>query len=320
MTSEENSLGLYKKTPVKETVSVIGVPFEEGSGAEGLKDAPAYLRRLGLVDALRKAGIDTKDSEDALFEHSQSKDKTALKNAAIAMALSAADKVAGEIKAGNRVLALGGDHAVSLGTIAGASRTCEGDLSVIWIDAHPDLCTWEESISKNIHGMQAAALLGVGDTELVNAAGTGAKIKKENLFYIGLKDMDDYEIRFLLEQGIKTITMYDIERNGMNTVLSEVEEFLKSHKNIWVSLDMDGIQKQYVPSSPMATDEGLTAREVLTLTRLIGRKGNVLGADIVELSANNDPEGKTGLLAIDLAAKLFGSDCGWYERYMESVH
>ncbi|MFA6050450.1 MAG: arginase [Candidatus Paceibacterota bacterium] len=316
MTSEENSLGLYKKTPVKETVSVIGIPFEEGSGAEGLKDAPAYLRELGILGALNKAGINANDSGDAVFDPSQNKDKTTLKNTAIAMAESVANKVAGEIKAGNKVLALGGDHAISLGTIAGASRACDGDLLVIWIDAHPDLCTWEESITKNIHGMQAAALLGIGDAELVNTAGTGAKIKKENLFYIGLKDMDDYEIRFLLEQGIKTITMYDIEKNGMSVVLSKVEEFLKSHKNIWVSLDMDGIQKQYVPSSPMATDEGLTAREVLALTRLIGRKGNVLGADIVELSANNDPENKTGLLAIDLSAKLFGSDFGWYERYM----
>lgn len=320
MTSEENSLNFYKKNPVKETVSVIGVPFEEGSGAEGLKDAPAYLRGLGLLSALQKAGLNMNDSGDVVFTHPKSRDKEVLKKTAIEMAQNAADKVEGEIKAGNRVLALGGDHAISLGTIAGASRSCNEDLSVIWIDAHPDLCTWEESISKNIHGMQAAALLGFGDNELTNTAGSGPKIKKENIFYIGLKDMDDYEIRFLLDQGIKTITMYDIEKNGMSAVLSEVEEFLKSHKRIWVSLDMDGIQKQYVPSSPMATDEGLTAREVLALTRLIGRKGNVVGADIVELSANNDPENKTGLLAIDLAAKLFGSDCGWYERYMESVH
>ncbi len=317
--ASENSLDLYIKRPVRQTVSVIGVPFEEGSGATGLGEAPAYLRELGIVEELKATGLDVVDSGDVIFPGRKGSDENSLKQAAISMAESAADKVSAEIKSGNRVIAIGGDHAVSLGTIAGASRACGKDLAVIWIDAHPDLSTWDESISKNIHGMQAAAILGSGDSDLVNAAGLGPKIKKQNILYVGLKDMDEHEIRYLLSQGIQAITTQDIESRGMSFVLSAIEKFLKKKKRVWVSLDMDGIEKQYVPSSPMATDDGLTAREVLSLARLIGQSNKVVGCDIVEFSRTGDIDNKTGLLAIDLASKLFGTDRSWYKRYMDAV-
>ncbi len=313
---KKNSLNLYKKQPVKETVSIIGVPFEEGSGATGLATNPKYLRKCGIVKQLIQSGIEVVDNGDVFVKQSKSKDKKILKQLAIEMAGVVSKKVETEISLGRRVLALGGDHSISLGTISGASIAKDKDIGVIWIDAHPDISTWEESLTKNVHGMLVSSLLGVGDRGLVNILEDGAKIKKQNVLYIGLKDMDDYEIDYLKKERINVVTMFDVQNQGMNEVLNIVDKFLKKHKNIWVSMDMDSIQKRYVPSSPMATDEGFTPREILNLARFIGRTANVIGVDIVEMSSAGDTDKRTANLAIDLSAKLFGSDSGWYEGYM----
>jgi arginase len=194
---KRNPLDLYRKCPTKEAVSFIGIPFEDGSDAIGLRGNPQYLRKCGLVSSLEQSGIKVLDCGDILVKETKSKDKKVLKQLAIDVAEAVSKKVADEIKSGRRVLALGGDHSISLGTISGASIAKGKDIGVIWIDAHPDISTWEESLTKNVHGMLVSSLLGVGDKGLVNILEDGAKIKKQNVLYIGLKDMDDYEINYL---------------------------------------------------------------------------------------------------------------------------
>jgi arginase len=49
-------------------------------------------------------------------------------------------------------LTLGGDHSISIGTLAGMLSNYP-DLGVIWVDAHADLNTPEISGSGNMHGM-----------------------------------------------------------------------------------------------------------------------------------------------------------------------
>lgn len=316
---KKSSLDLYKKQPIKEILSIVGIPFEDGSTALGLRNTPNYLRKHGLVNQLKSSGIKVLDCGNILLKQTKSNNKIVLKKSAIDMAVVVAKKIENEIMSGRRVLAIGGDHSISLGTISGASHAVGRDIGLIWIDAHPDICTWEESITKNVHGMLVSSLIGVGDSELVNISKSGAKIKKQNILYIGLKDMDEYEIDFLDKQNIQVVTMFDILENGIGNVINIVDKFLRKNKNIWVSMDMDSIQKSYVPSSPMATDEGFSQREILALTRFIGRTCNVIGADIVEMSSVGDDKNKTAELAIDLAAKLFGSDSGWYERYMKNI-
>jgi arginase len=302
--------------PTDKTLSIIGVPFEDGSGASGLAQASQYLREIGIVERLVTSGLKIRDCGEVVLVPSQSMSAESIKMSAIMMAQSTATKVESILKSNNKVLAIGGDHSISLGTIAGASLALGGDIGIIWIDAHPDACTWEESITKNIHGMQMAALLGHGDSELVNACGQGAKIKSKNVLYIGLKDMDECEIEFIEREGIDTVTMFDVTRFGIDFVLQKIERFIEQNKNIWVSLDMDSICRNDVPSSPMATDEGFTAREISAIARYIGRSANVLGMDVVEMSRTGDTDNRTANLAIDLVAKIFGTDAGWYENYM----
>ena len=54
---------------------------------------------------------------------------------------------------GETPFTIGGDHSIAIGSVAGSLDFYKNDLSVIWIDAHADINTYEASETKNLHGM-----------------------------------------------------------------------------------------------------------------------------------------------------------------------
>ncbi|PIZ97246.1 MAG: arginase, partial [Candidatus Levybacteria bacterium CG_4_10_14_0_2_um_filter_35_8] len=62
---------------------------------------------------------------------------------------------------------------------------------------------------------------------------------------------------------------------------------------------------------------GLTYREISAIAKYIGKNCNVVGMDLVEYNSTKDIDNKTAELAIELTAKIFGSDYSPYTQYME---
>jgi len=70
------------------------------------------------------------------------------------------------------------------------------DLKIVWIDAHGDCNTPETSPSGNYHGMPVAHLLGwmeKGDVKGFDWLNEVPVLKRENIVYIGLRDVDKEE-------------------------------------------------------------------------------------------------------------------------------
>ena len=66
--------------------------------------------------------------------------------------------VSESIREEGQCLALGGDHSMAIGTIAGHAQV-NPDLCVLWVDAHADINTPLTSDSGNIHGMPLSFLV-----------------------------------------------------------------------------------------------------------------------------------------------------------------
>ena len=295
-------------------VSVLSIPLDIGSDNSDMADAPKYLLKLGLEQLLKSAGLDVAilsevaASRKSFWKSNKTKDDNL---GDISKIISDIKKVVKEkISEKNNIVAIGGDHAIAIGTIAGAAEALNGDLGVIWIDVHGDANTHENSITGNIHGMVSAAILGKGKKDLTDLIGT--KIKKENILYIGLKDLDQAEIDFLREEKITVVTMMDILENGFSAITSNIKLLSQKVTNIWVSMDVDAIDVDYAPASAMASSGGLSYREITNTLNYIGKNCNVAGIDIVELTPKKDVDGKTGKLCIELIALAFGTKCDWY--------
>ncbi len=103
-------------------VVILGVPSSAGAFAAGQERAPAALREAGLVERLA-AGGDVLDLGD-LPEFGWRPDRAAAARPARGASggdggARVRDEVAGRLAAGCRVLVLGGDCTVGVGTVAG---------------------------------------------------------------------------------------------------------------------------------------------------------------------------------------------------------
>ena len=106
------------------------------------------------------------------------------------------------------VLIIGGDHSISLGTIP-ALISKRPSTGVIWVDAHADINTPATSLSGNMHGMPLGLLLGLYEdyAKLPNFQWFTPCLQPSDVVYIGLRDVDDGEKRFIKKLNIKCFTV-----------------------------------------------------------------------------------------------------------------
>ena len=208
---------------------------------------------------------------------------------------------------------LGGDHSVSIGSIAGASKKAK-NLGVIFLDFHPDANTPETSPSGNIHGMTVAISLGHGYPELVNCSGFSPKVLPENICIIGAKDIDTDERIFLNGLGVKMYTLFDIDRFGIYRVMEETLDRLKECDIIHLSFDVDVLDPLIAPGTGILSKGGLSYREASYIMEALGKSGIVKSIDIIEINPLLDVKNTTAELAIELLLACLGGSYGDYER------
>ena len=107
---------------------------------------------------------------------------------------------------------IGGDHSITIGTGAYTLNTYKRP-KFIWLDAHADINDYENSETKNYHGMPLNYLTGL--SKLNNIDFVKQKLKFENLLYIGIRDVDDYEKK-IKKHKINVITIDDIKNKKKN--------------------------------------------------------------------------------------------------------
>lgn len=120
---------------------------------------------------------------------------------------------------GRFVLTLGGDHSISIGSLAGTAEAIRNrlpgkELAVLWVDAHGDINTPDTTISGNIHGMALAFSTGLYRSLEADRFGWLREeqlINKKKLVYIALRDLDKGEEVTLEEHGIKRFYMTDVK-------------------------------------------------------------------------------------------------------------
>lgn len=116
------------------TLAVIGTPSSAGAYAPGQEKAPAALRAAGLVSLLGDVE-DRGDSELWRWRPDPSEPYAQNLDAVVAAARSTADRVRIAAAEGRRVLVLGGDCTVGVGTLAGLPA----GTGLLYFDMHPDL-------------------------------------------------------------------------------------------------------------------------------------------------------------------------------------
>jgi len=300
-------------------VRMIEMPLDYGASRRGSDMGPSAIRLAGLRDRLSSLGVDS----DTLFppiqippqEYLDPAAEIAYENARhLGPIIDACSQLAAHaeavLRAGDFPLILGGDHSISLGSIAGvsAAHAASGRVpGVLWIDAHGDFNTTETTPSGNIHGMILAASCGFGIPELTGFYSSARKVDPRNVCHIGVRDLDPGERALMRKAGVKVFTMSDIERNGIADTMKQIIAFFEERVDaVHLSFDMDALDPGVAPGVGIEVPGGLSYRESLFIMEEMAGSKIVQSADFVEVSPVHDVRNTTGKMAVLLIARLLG--------------
>lgn len=292
---------------MKPKIRIIGVPMDLGQSRRGVDMGPSAVRYAEVKARLERLGYNVDDLGNVPVPNPEENvaDGSAKRLKAVTEACQAVYEMGNTcIAKGDFAIFLGGDHSMSIGSVAAAAQ--EGPLGVIWIDAHADFNTPDTSPSGNIHGMPVASLLGEGPEELVNIGFPGKKISPAQIVQIGIRDLDPKERQRLLESGISVYTMRHVDELGLANVARRALERLRHLPRIHVSLDMDSLEPDEAPGVGTPVPGGLTYREAHLLMEILGDSGRVTSLDVVEINPILDEANRTAKLAVGLIASLLG--------------
>lgn len=298
---------------MNQRIEIIGAPSTFGQKKLGVNLGPDAIRYAGLLARLKRMGHDVIDKGNIevpnldVEKFHSNQEGLRNYNEIITVSENLSKAVSETVKNGNFPLTLGGDHSIAVGSISGISQYYN-NLGVIWYDAHGDLNVPEESPSGNVHGMPLRILAGDGPDELVHLNGFTPKVKPENIVLIGMRDLDKGEREYIKDQNIKTFTMADIDRFGIQEVIERSLEYLKSRNidGLHFSLDVDALDPSETPGTGTRVLGGLSYRESHFALELLSESKLVTSMDLVEVNPLIDHLNSTAEQAVALLGTFFG--------------
>jgi len=256
------------------TVVVLGIPSDVNSSyARGASDAPARIRQILVSGSTNYCCEDGTDLEgDPRF-----RDIGDIELGPVADFHSQVEEtLAALLDRGARVLTLGGDHAVTVPVLRAYHKKYE-DLSILHLDAHPDLYD-EYGGSRSSHACTFARVMEEGlATRLVQ---------------VGIRAGTPHQSEQAKRFGVETIEMRDWWPGRSMDLRGPV----------YVSLDMDVLDPGFAPGVSHPEPGGPSSRDVLGLIRSI--KAPVVGADVVELNPGRDSSDVTAMAAVKFMKEL----------------
>jgi arginase len=206
-----------------------------------------------------------------------------------------------------RVVVLGGDHSSAIGTWSGVYDVLhsEGEIGLIWVDAHMDSHTPETTHSGRLHGMPLASLLGYGHDALTNILHATPKLKPENVCLLGVRSFEAGEAAFLEQLNVKVYFMEEIKQRGFVTVWEEAKAHVNRHTvGYGISLDLDGIDPGDAPGVGVPEPDGILATDIYQVFSSTASDPRLLLTEIVEFDPSRDYDHLTEKLIVSFIEQI----------------
>jgi len=297
-------------------IRIIGAPMDLGSVRRGVDMGPSAIRVANIGPRLTALGYDVEDSGDILVTHPEAATALHLDSKAkflpqvAAASVELKEAVYRAVKDGRLPLVLGGDHSLSIGSVAGVTKHHGAQLEklgVIWLDAHGNINTPETTITGNVHGMPLAHILGIGSKELLTVGEWIPMIDPGNTVLVGTRDLDPDERIIIRSIGVRVFTMRDIDEMGMGAVIREATKIATNGTaGFHLSLGLDCLDPSVAPGVGTPVRGGLSYRDGRLAMEIISDSKGLLSMDVVEVNPVLDLSNQTADLAVELTLAALG--------------
>jgi arginase len=289
-------------------VAIIGAGLDLGAGRRGVDMGPSAIRYAGLEARVRALGRAVADWGDVRSPVPEATDEGEASARYLTPIKQVCEKVGAlvddAIVQGFLPLVLGGDHSIAMGTLGGMARA-RGAGAALWIDAHGDLNRPSTSPSGNVHGMPLAAALGAAGDAFATDVYPTPSIARAAL--IGVRSLDAGERELIRELDVRVFTMNEVDRHGMERVVTDALEFLVGARFLHLSLDLDAVDPMFAPGVGTPVRGGLSYREAHLAMELLAESNLLDSMEVVEVNPILDRENATGQLAVELVASALGA-------------
>lgn len=183
----------------------------------------------------------------------------------------------------DRIITIGGNCMVSLAPFDYLHGKY-GNVGVLWIDAHPDVTTVDDDYPF-AHAMVLGSMLG-GGAEPLRKQMKHPILKPEQLMYVGLQPLHDYQTQFLKNTGVK----FKIQDKEFVSD-KEITAFVRQFDHVLVHFDIDVLDEHYFHDTyfgnPELTGDGsgggkMKMEKLSEILQLISRESDVVGFTIAE--------------------------------------
>ena len=293
-------------------VALIGAPVDTGQRYAGCLMGPAAYRVAGLGAALSGLGHEVEDLGDTVLPPLP---QVTCRNPAVhalaetvAWTEALAERTEAALAAGAMPVLMGGDHSLSLGSVAGAAAHAAAEgrpLFLLWLDAHTDFHTPETTVSGNLHGTPVA--YAAGRDGFAAFPPFPAPLPPERICLYGIRSVDPAEHAALQDHEIAIHDMRILDERGIVAPLRDfLDAVAAANGMLHVSLDVDFLDPTIAPAVGTTVPGGTTFREAHLVMELLHDAGLVTSLDLVELNPFLDERGRTARLMVDLCASLMG--------------
>lgn len=183
----------------------------------------------------------------------------------------------------DKIITIGGDCIVSQAPFDYLHGVYD-NLGIIWIDAHPDVSTTEDGYP-NAHAMVLGSLMGQGEPSLSNLM-KNKKFKANEILYVGLQELHDYQERFLQNANID----YQVQTEKF---ISDdvIVNFAHQFDHILIHLDIDVLDANLFHSTYFANKDlvgdgsfggKMTLEKLSSILACITGNSDVVGFTIAE--------------------------------------
>ena len=171
------------------------------------------------------------------------------------------------------IFTLGGTCGVEVAPVTWLNQIYQGDLGVVWLDAHGDLNTPESSPSGHFHGMPVRTILGEGDPKLCDLA--FSVLKPEQIFQVGVRDLDEPEAAFIESSGIR---VYDVEVDPAQLLKDISSRF----NNVYIHFDLDVLEPGEFAEMIFHVPSGMSSSKALAVVEELTQGLTLVGGSLLE--------------------------------------
>jgi agmatinase len=276
-------------------VAVLGIPIDTASSYRvGTRFGPRSIREVSMFHGFGPEGVFDFEDEVTYLTREEVKivdagdsdvvyadTKRSLANAELA--------VRALLDAGTMPYILGGDHAITMATIAAYSN--ERPIHIVHLDAHFDFIDARNGITWG-HGspMRRAS-------EMAHVKGI-TTLGPHNMASVSKRDYEAAKA-----YGTHVVPLRKYRAIGAKAALAHISD----GERVYVSIDIDSFDPSIAPGTATISHGGFTYYEAKDLLREVAGRFEVVGADFVEVSPPYDPSGITALLAARTSLDFIGS-------------